>query len=124
MDILPITKWLKSSIEDGIKTCIYQIKGVWTKRIGFLLNVVIIIKTDIETQKSGRVILFSTDLELSATCIIRFYRLRFHPDSYRKNSILEMPSNTLDYLISKILKKKQFTMPLDCPSSWIIYPWF
>ena len=43
----------------------------------YLLNVVIIVKTDMVTKKSGRVVLFSTDLTLTATKIIRFYSLRF-----------------------------------------------
>jgi len=68
---------IETSIEDGFKTCIYQIKGVWTKRMPVLLNVVIIVKTDLETEKSGRVVLFSTDLDLAGLKIIRFYSLRF-----------------------------------------------
>lgn len=68
---------LSSKIEDGLKTCIYQIQGVWSRRMPFLLNVVIIVKTDIETKKSGRVVLFSTDLTLTGMKIIRFYSLRF-----------------------------------------------
>jgi putative transposase len=68
---------LSSNIEDGLKTCIYQVQGVWSRRMPFLLNVVIIVKTDIETEKSGRVVLFSTDLTLTGMKIIRFYSLRF-----------------------------------------------
>jgi putative transposase len=68
---------LSSKIEDGLKTCIYQIQGVWSRRMPFLLNVVIIVKTDIEAKKSGRVVLFSTDLTLTGMKIIRFYSLRF-----------------------------------------------
>lgn len=68
---------LSVDIEDGIKTCIYQIRGVWSRRMPSLLNVVIIIKTDLETKKSSRVILFSTDLGLAGMKIIRFYSLRF-----------------------------------------------
>ena len=68
---------IETSIEDGFKTCIYQIKGVWTKRMPVLLNVVIIVKTNLETEKSGRVVLFSTNLDLAGMKIIRFYSLRF-----------------------------------------------
>ena len=74
---IPYNYLISSSLEDGIHTCIYQIKGVWTKHIPCLLNVVIIVKTDIETGKSGRVVLFSTDVELAGKTIIRFYSLRF-----------------------------------------------
>jgi len=63
--------------EDGMNTQIFQIKGIWTKRMPYLINVVIIIKTDLATQKSGRVVLFSTDLNLEAHEIIKFYGLRF-----------------------------------------------
>lgn len=68
---------ISNTLEDDIQTCIYQIKGVWTKHIPFLLNAVIIVKTDILTGKSGRVVLFSTDLKLCGFKIIKFYGLRF-----------------------------------------------
>lgn len=71
-------KYLDKSVkQDGILTQYYQIKGVWTKKMPCLINVVIIVKTDLSTQKSGRVVLFSTDLSLSAEKIVRFYGLRF-----------------------------------------------
>ena len=67
----------QSTTEDGIRTMVYQIKGVWTKQMPCLINVVIIVKINLETQKAGRVVLFSTDLALEASTIIRFYSLRF-----------------------------------------------
>lgn len=67
----------QSATEDGIRTMVYQIKGVWTKQMPCLINVVIIVKINLETQKAGRVVLFSTDLALEASTIIRFYSLRF-----------------------------------------------
>lgn len=71
-------KYLDKSLKkDGTLTQYYQIKGVWTKKMPCLINVVIIVKTDLSTQKSGRVVLFSTDLSLSVEKIVRFYRLRF-----------------------------------------------
>lgn len=74
---IPENYLISTNVEDGIKTCIYQIKGIWTKHIPCLLNVVIIVKTDVETGKSGRVVLFSTDVKLAGTTIIKFYSLRF-----------------------------------------------
>ncbi len=68
---------VSTKMVDQVKTKIYQIKGVWTKRMPFLLNVIIIVKIDIETQKRGRAVLFSTDLSLEAFTILRFYSLRF-----------------------------------------------
>jgi len=74
---LPAEYLVSDVIEDNIVTKIYQIKGVWTRRMPYLLNVVIIIKIDQITQKKARVILFSTDLDLEAEKILRFYSLRF-----------------------------------------------
>lgn len=42
-----------------------------------LLNVVVVVKTHLKTGKRGHVVLFSTDLELSAQQIIDYYSLRF-----------------------------------------------
>ena len=63
--------------EDGLRTKIYQIQGVWTKKMPYLINVVIIVKTNLESQKTSRVVLFSTDLSLEAKELIKFYSLRF-----------------------------------------------
>jgi len=41
------------------------------------LNVVVLVRTDSRTHKSSHVILFSTDLALSATQIVDYYSLRF-----------------------------------------------
>lgn len=68
---------LSNNIESGIQTKVYQIPGVWTKKMPYLINVVIIVKTDLASGKSARVILFSTDLELKAEQIIKYYGLRF-----------------------------------------------
>jgi putative transposase len=63
--------------EDGIQTKIYQIKGVWTRTMPYLINVAIIVKTHLESQKISRVVLFSTDLNLEGEQLIKFYSLRF-----------------------------------------------
>jgi hypothetical protein len=42
-----------------------------------LLNVVVVIKTHLKTGKHGHVVLFSTDLELTAAQIVEYYSLRF-----------------------------------------------
>ena len=71
-------KYLVKTVTDGdLLTAYYQISGLWTKKMPCLINVVIIVKTDLNTKKSGRVVLFSTDLKLSAEKIVRFYGLRF-----------------------------------------------
>ena len=47
------------------------------KKFADPLNVVVILKTDLATQKKAKVILFSTDLKLSCENMICYYRLRF-----------------------------------------------
>ena len=74
---IPKQYLVEDYIEDGIATYIYQIQGVWTKKMPDLINVVIIVKTDLATQKTSRVVLFSTDLTLDASVLIKFYALRF-----------------------------------------------
>lgn len=70
-------KYLKETIvEDGLRTDIYQGQFLNTE-FAFALNVVIILKTNLETSAQAHVILFSTDLELSHEKIIKFYSLRF-----------------------------------------------
>jgi len=70
-------KYLKeTSLEGKLRTDIYQ-HTFLNKEFGFALNVVILLKTNLETQAQAYVILFSTDLELAYDKIIRFYRLRF-----------------------------------------------
>lgn len=75
-DCLPADYLVQSSVEDGIQTNIYQAK-LWNKEFPSLLNVVIIHKTILETQKVAHVVLFSTDLELPFDKLIEYYKLRF-----------------------------------------------
>lgn len=70
-------KYLRqTTIEDGLRTDIYQGKFL-NNEFAFALNVVIILKTNLETSAKAHVILFSTDLDLSYEKIIKFYSLRF-----------------------------------------------
>lgn len=69
---LPKQYLVSTNIEKGIRTDVYQIAGVWTKTMPYLINVVIIIKTILESGKSARVVLFSTDLALQAEQIVLF----------------------------------------------------
>ena len=75
-DHLPDEYLVQSSIEEGIRTDIYQAK-LWNKEFPIPLNVVIIHKTILKTQPVAHVILFSTDLELPFDKLIDFYNLRF-----------------------------------------------
>jgi putative transposase len=70
-------KYLKeTSTEDNLRTDIYQ-GQLYNKEFGFALNVVIVVKTNLETNAQAHVILFSTDLEQAYDKIIKFYSLRF-----------------------------------------------
>jgi putative transposase len=65
-----------TTFEDDLRTDIYQGQFL-NQEFAFALNVVIILKTNLETSAQAHVILFSTDLELSYEKIIKFYSLRF-----------------------------------------------
>lgn len=62
--------------EESIATKIYQMQ-VRHKKFADLLNVVVIVKTNLKTSKVAHVVLFSSDLYLSYELLIEYYRLRF-----------------------------------------------
>lgn len=66
----------ETTIQDGLRTDIYQGQFL-NHEFALVLNVVIILKTNLETSAQAHVILFSTDLQQSYTNIIKFYSLRF-----------------------------------------------
>ena len=66
----------ETSVEGNLRTEIYQGQFV-NKEFEFLLNVVILVKTNLETSAQAHVILFSTDLDQAHDKIIKFYSLRF-----------------------------------------------
>lgn len=75
-DELP-PKYLKKTERDGEGVTRYY-QGVFlNKRFGMPLNVVIIEKSDPETQRVGHAILFGSDLELSWEKLVDYYSLRF-----------------------------------------------
>jgi len=70
-------QYLKATeVEDGIETRIYQLQ-LLNREFSMPLNVVILIKTNLETKAWAHVILFSSDLELPYDKLINFYSLRF-----------------------------------------------
>jgi hypothetical protein len=70
-------QYLKSSIvEDDIRTDTYQMT-MRHKKFANQLNVVVIVKNNLKTMKTGHVVLFSSDLELACDKLIKYYRLRF-----------------------------------------------
>jgi putative transposase len=70
-------EYLVSSMEEkGYRTQIYQMP-CRHKDFADVLNIVILVKTNLENNKRGHVVLFSSDLELSALTLIDYYGLRF-----------------------------------------------
>ncbi len=65
-----------TTVENKVETRIYQLEA-WSKSFPQRLNVAIIVKTRLDTQKQAHVILFSSDLTLSAPRLIDYYALRF-----------------------------------------------
>ena len=61
---LPEAYLRESSVEEAIETKIYQM-NVWHKKFADLLNIVVIVKTNVKTQAVAHVVLFSSDLVLS-----------------------------------------------------------
>lgn len=64
------------TVVNGIQTNIYQMT-MWHKRFPDRLNVVIMVKINLNTQACAHIVLFSSDLELAYDKLIDYYRLRF-----------------------------------------------
>jgi len=60
---MPSASLQATSIEEGIETNIYQL-ALWHKKFAEMLNVVVIVKTNVQTHKTAHVVLFSSDLTL------------------------------------------------------------
>ena len=73
---LPRRSLQQSSVEDNIQTDIYQAQMLH-KEFAEPLNVVIIVKTNLKSQKRAHVVLFSSDLDLGYAQLIDDYSLRF-----------------------------------------------
>ena len=73
---LPERVHCSSVIEGRFVIDTYQMT-VWHKDLADPLNVVVLVKTDTRTHKASHVVLFSTDLSLTAAQIVDYYSLRF-----------------------------------------------
>ena len=73
---LPQQARLASRVENDYRIETYQLQ-LYHKDHPNLLNVVIIVKTHLPTGKQGHIVLFSTDLTLTAEQIVDYYSLRF-----------------------------------------------
>jgi IS4 transposase len=75
-DNLPMRHLKAVKMEKEIWTSIYALEMLH-KEFAQALNVIIMVKTNMQTGARARVILFSSDLSLSYDQIIEYYRLRF-----------------------------------------------
>lgn len=73
---LPASLLKQTSVEAELETRIYQ-GALLHKEFAQALKVVIIVKQNLKTQAWAHVVLFSSDLSLSAEQIIAYYSLRF-----------------------------------------------
>ena len=73
---IPAAHLQATSIDEDIETKIYQM-SLWHKKFAEMLNIVVIVKTHLQTHKTAHVVLFSSDLTLVYTQLIDYYRLRF-----------------------------------------------
>jgi putative transposase len=73
---LPMASLKETTVEGQMQTCIYQMQ-LLHKEFPQLLNVVIIVKTNLCTQARAHVVLFSSDLALAYTPLVDYYGLRF-----------------------------------------------
>jgi hypothetical protein len=73
---IPSTYLQATSIDDEIETNIYQL-ALWHKTFAEMLNIVVIVKRNLQTHKTAHVVLFSSDLTLGSAPLIDYYRLRF-----------------------------------------------
>jgi putative transposase len=73
---LPDNALCHSIIDGEYQIDTYQIQ-VFHQSFSDALNVVVVVKTHLETGKRGHVVLFSTDLDLTADQIVDYYSLRF-----------------------------------------------
>lgn len=82
---LPSANLVSTAMEDDYRFDTYQLSA-YHKDYPDLLNVVVIVKTHLPTGKHGHVVLFSTDLTLSADQIVDFYSLRFQIEFNFRNA--------------------------------------
>jgi putative transposase len=73
---LPAEYLVSQEIQQKIETSIYHLQ-VWSTAFPDLLNVVIVVKVNLATHKRAHVVLFSSDLTLSWSNLLMYYRLRF-----------------------------------------------
>jgi putative transposase len=76
LDNLPEDSFREEKAEGDILTRIYQLP-VWHELFPVQLNLVMIVKTNLKTGKSAKILLFSDDLTLGYDFLMVYYSLRF-----------------------------------------------
>ena len=75
-EALPEEAQVSSEVKDGYCTQIYQMRCLH-KDFADPLNIVVVVRTHVGSQRRGHVVLFSSDLELEALTLVDYYSLRF-----------------------------------------------
>lgn len=75
-DQLPASYLVDSKTVDKIQIDTYQMQ-MWHKLFPDKLNIVIVLKTNLENGKRAHIVLFSSDLALAYDKLVHYYRLRF-----------------------------------------------
>jgi putative transposase len=73
---IPAPYLKQTTVAEGVETCTYQATLLHAE-FAQALNVVVIVKTNLQTQAWAHVILFSSDLTLAWDKLVEYYRLRF-----------------------------------------------
>lgn len=73
---LPAACLKETQLAERIQTCFYQ-ATLWHKEFQQPLNVVIVVKTNLDTLATAHVVLFSSDLTLAHDQLFTYYCLRF-----------------------------------------------
>jgi putative transposase len=74
---LPEAQRVSCQEEEGYRTEKYHLPGVWQKKFGVRLNVVVLVVTRLSDGQRSRAVLFSSDLMLGWEQLEEYYRLRF-----------------------------------------------
>jgi putative transposase len=74
---LPASQRVSSAEAGGYLTEKYHLVGVWQKKFGVQLNVLVLVMTRLKDGQQRQAVLFSSDLKLEWEKLEKYYRLRF-----------------------------------------------
>ena len=102
-----------TSIDEEIETHIYQLT-LWHKKFAEMLNVVVIVKTNVQTHKMAHVVLFSSDVTLGYAQLIDYYRLRFQLE-FNSTVVFWLRIGTTSSCHERRLLGEQSGKDIGCP---------